>query len=224
MGQYTKAELAKKPKAELLELIETHQLEVDEDATVADLRLALLDVDEVEEVEEEEELEEEDDAPADEEEEEDDLELPEEDEVDEAPPAAKKSTAKAKQTKYTEGGKTEGGEKLLGAKEVATAAGTDAKSLRQFFRSGKSSFEAVGAGGRYEFKESDVAKIAEEFTAWKAGKPGRGARAEGSTPSGKRTRGRAVAADEVIEEVEEIEELEDLEELDEDDLELEEED
>lgn len=214
MGLFTKAELAKKNKAELDQLIEDHSIEIDEDATVADKRAALLDLEapEVEEEEDDEEL----DDPTDEEEEEDDLELPEEDEVDEAPPvkaAAKKTTtAKAKQTKYSDG------EGILGAKEVATKVGTDAKSLRQFFRSGKSTFEAVGAGGRYEFKAEDVDKIKAEFDAWKAGKPGRGA-STGSTPRKRGSKAAAVA--EVIEEVEEIEELEDLEELDEDDLELE---
>jgi hypothetical protein len=222
VGLFTKAELNKKNKGDLAKLAEDHGLELDEDATVADYRLALLDVeaphedDEVEESDEEE-VEEADD------EEEDDLELPEEDEVDEAPAApAKKVTAKGKQTKYTEGGKAENGEALLGAKEVATQVGTDAKSLRQFFRSGKSSFTAVGAGGRYEFKASDVAKIKEEFDAWKAGKPGRG-RGAGEGGGSTRSRGRAAGKPaEVIEEVEEIEELEDLEELDEDELELDE--
>lgn len=223
MGLFTKAELNKKNKGDLAALAEEHGLELDEDATVADYRAALLEIevdehaDEVEEEDDTEEVEEAD-------EEEDDLELPEEDEVDEAPAApAKKVTAKGKQTKYTEGGKAENGEALLGAKEVATQVGTDAKSLRQFFRSGKSTFTAVGAGGRYEFKASDVEKIKTEFDAWKSGKPGRG-RAAGEGGTTTRSRGRAAAGKpvEVIEEVEEIEELEDLEELDEDDLELDE--
>lgn len=220
MGLYTKAELAKKPKPELLKLAEGHALDIDEDATVGDIRAALLEVDEEVEESDEEEVDEEEVEESDDEEE-DDLELPEEDEVDEAPPAPAKGKAKAKQTKYTEGGKDGNGEALLGAKEVAAKVGTDAKSLRQFFRSGKSSFEAVGAGGRYEFKASDVDKIKTEFEAWKAGKPGRG-RGAGSGGGSTRSRGRAVKEVEVIEEVEEIEELEDLEELDEDDLELEE--
>ena len=204
MGLYTKAQLAKKVKAELLEMVEEHSIELDEDATVGDIRQALLDIEEPED-----EVEEEDD----------DIELPDEEEVDEVdePPA------KAKKTKYTEGGKASNGEKLLGAKEVAAEVGTDAKTLRQFFRSGKGSFTPVGAGGRYEFKESDVAKIKAEFEAWKAGKPGRG-RGTGEGGGSTRSRGRGTKVVEVIEEVEEIEELEDLEELDEDDLELEEED
>lgn len=204
MGLYTKAELSKKVKAELLKLAESHSIEIDEDATVGDIREALLDIEEPEEVEEED----------------DDIELPDEEEVDEVEEVTTKTT---KKTKYTEGGKAANGEKLLGAKEVAAEVGTDAKTLRQFFRSGKSTFEPVGAGGRYEFKESDVAKIKTEFEAWRAGKPGRG-RGAGEGGGSTRGRGRNAKAVEVIEEVEEIEELEDLEELDEDDLELEEED
>lgn len=216
MGLYTKAEVAKKPKAELLELAEKHSLDYDEDATVADLRALLLEVeDDEEEIDDTEEEAEE----ADDEEEEDDLELPEEeDEVEEV--VVVKKTTKAKKTTYTKEGQDSDGNKLLGAKEVATQIGTDAKTLRQFFRSGKSTFEAVGAGGRYEFSEADIPKIKAEFETWKNNKPGRGrAAGEGTTP---RKRGKAAPKpEEVIEEVEEIEELEDLEELDEEDLELE---
>ncbi|MEG2887279.1 MAG: hypothetical protein RR853_09150, partial [Aurantimicrobium sp.] len=82
-------------------------------------------------------------------------------------------------TKYTEGGTNADGEKLLGAKEVATHIGTDAKTLRQFFRSGKGSFTPVGAGGRYEFSEADLPKIKAEFEGWKTNKPGRGKAADG---------------------------------------------
>lgn len=222
--KYTKAVLAKLTLADLKSTAEDEGFDTEELKTKAALIDALLEVednddDEVEEedddAEEADEVEEADD------EEEDDLELPEEDEVDEAPPAPAKKAA-AKQTKYTEGGKATNGEALLGAKEVATHVGTDAKTLRQFFRSGKSTFTAVGAGGRYEFKASDVDKIKAEFDAWKAGKPGRG-RATGEGGTTTRSRGRAATkVAEVIEEVEEIEELEDLEELDEDDLELDE--
>lgn len=228
--QYSEAALKKKSVADLKELAEElfDEDELNEITTKQPLIDKLLEsqTDDDDEVEEDdtEEVEESDD----EVEEDDDPELPEEDEeedeVEEPAPAKSKAAAK-KQTKYTEGGKDGNGEKLLGAKEVATAIGTDAKSLRQFFRSGKGSFDAVGAGGRYEFKESDVEKIKSEFDAWKAGKPGRGRGASegGSTKTrGTRTRGREVKAEEMIEEVEEIEELEDLEDLDEADLELEE--
>jgi len=217
--KYTKAFLAKKSRADLMELEpDRYDEDVATTMTLSEIRadLGSIEVSDDDEEELDDELEDE--------EEEDDLELPEEDEVDEAPaaPAKKASAAKAKQTKYTEGGKAADGEALLGAKEVATQVGTDAKSLRQFFRSGKSTFEAVGAGGRYEFKASDVAKIKAEFDAWKAGKPGRGRGASEGGTTRSRGKGKAAAVAEVIEEVEEIEELEDLEELDEDDLELEE--
>jgi hypothetical protein len=227
--KYTEASLKKKSVADLKELASDlfDEDELDEITTKQPLIDKLVEVEDDEEVEEDDEVEESDDE---EEVEEDDAdpELPdeeEEDEVDEPAPAKSKAAAK-KQTKYTESGKADNGEKLLGAKEVATAIGTDAKSLRQFFRSGKSSFTAVGAGGRYEFKESDVEKIKSEFETWKAGKPGRGRGTSegGSTRSRSTTRGREVKPEDQIEEVEEIEELEDLEELDEADLELEEED
>jgi len=220
--KYTKAVLAKLTLADLKSTAEDEGFDTEELKTKAALIDALLEVEDDDEVEEEDDdAEEADEVEEADDEEEDDLELPEEDEVDEAPPAPAKKAA-AKQTKYTEGGKATNGEALLGAKEVATHVGTDAKTLRQFFRSGKSTFTAVGAGGRYEFKASDVDKIKAEFDAWKAGKPGRG-RATGEGGTTTRSRGRAATkVAEVIEEVEEIEELEDLEELDEDDLELDE--
>lgn len=224
--KYTEASLKKKSVNDLKELASDlfDEDELNEITTKQPLIDKLLESDTEDEVEEDDEVEEEDEEEV--EEDDADPELPdeeeEEDEVDE--PAPKSKAAAKKQTKYTEGGKTDNGEKLLGAKEVATAIGTDAKSLRQFFRSGKSSFTAVGAGGRYEFKESDVEKIKSEFDAWKAGKPGRGRGASegGSTRKRSTTRGREVKPEDQIEEVEEIEELEDLEELDEADLELEE--
>jgi hypothetical protein len=59
------------------------------------------------------------------------------------------------------------------AKQVATRIGTDAKTLRKFFRSPKSTFTAVGQGGRYEFPKSELPAIKEAFDAWKNGKPGK---------------------------------------------------
>lgn len=245
MGQkYSKAYLNKKTVGELKELMDQEGLDIEEDAKKPDLVEALLELedneDEVDEVDEVDDTDEVDDELDDEDEvaekatkptideaddELDDDELPEEDEVDDEPAPEPKKKASPKKTKYTEGGKTESGEKLLGAKEVATAIGTDAKSLRQFFRSGKSSFTAVGAGGRYEFKESDVEKIGEEFNAWKANKPGRGARSEGGSTKSRKSRSAKAEQVETLDEVEEIEELEDLDdELDEDDLEIDDED
>lgn len=219
MGLFTKSELTKKTRADLLELAEKHSLDYDEDATKADLIALLLEV----EAPDDEEVDdtEEDDEEIDDSEEE--PELPDDEEEDDVEVIEEKPKPAAKKTKYTESGKSDDGEKLLGAKEVATQLGTDAKTLRQFFRSGKSThFTAVGAGGRYEFKESDVEKIGAEFNAWKANKPGRGR--GGSSEGGTSTRKRGAKVtkpEDTIEEIEEIEELEDLEDLEEDDLELE---
>jgi hypothetical protein len=225
MGKYTAAELRKKIKAELEELIEAEGLELEEGAGVGDMRAALLEVEESEDTDDELDDDEVDDsdeveddevddteAPADDEldDEEDDIET---DEVDDAPAAKPAKKPAAKKTKYTEGGKDADGTKLLGAKEVATQLGSDAKTLRQFFRSGKSSFEAVGAGGRYEFSEADIPKIKAEFEAWKTNKPGRG-RAAGSTTSTKGKRGKSQPkAEETIDEVEEVEDLDDLDDI-----------
>lgn len=52
------------------------------------------------------------------------------------------------------------------AKQVAMRCGTDAKTMRKFFRSSFSSTEAVGQGGRYEFDAKDMPKIKKEFHAW----------------------------------------------------------
>lgn len=61
----------------------------------------------------------------------------------------------------------------LTAKQVATRIGTDAKTLRKFFRSPNSTVEAVGQGGRYEFAKEDLEKIRSEFTSWNTNKPAR---------------------------------------------------
>ena len=211
-AKFTKSELAKKTVADLKELLEEEGLEADDDWKKADYVNALLEV-EVDEDDEEDDEELDDTEESDEEadNEEDDEE---EDEVEETKPASrKKSTAKAKPA-------ASGGSDLLAAKQVATMIGTDAKTLRQFFRSGASSFKPVGSGGRYEFAESDVPKIKEEFDKWKAGHASRGQkRAEGSTSTRKRApKGKAV---EVVDEVDEVEDLE-IEELEDPELEDEE--
>lgn len=61
-------------------------------------------------------------------------------------------------------------DKVFSAKQVATRIGTDAKTLRKFFRSPASPFEAVGQGGRYEFPEKMLPEIKVAFTAWELGK------------------------------------------------------
>lgn len=55
--------------------------------------------------------------------------------------------------------------KTLGAKQVATRIGTDAKTFRKFLRQTGS---GVGQGRRYDFPEADVPAIAKEFAAWLA--------------------------------------------------------
>lgn len=230
MGKYTAAELRKRIKSELEKLIEEEGLELEEGAGVGDMRAALLEVEESEDTDEldddelDDEVDDSDEAEDEVEDEVDDTEAAddeldddEEDDIEVDEPAKPAKKAAPKKTKYTEGGTDANGAKLLGAKEVATQLGTDAKTLRQFFRSGKSSFEAVGAGGRYEFSEADIPKIKAEFEAWKTNKPGRG-RAAGSGTSSSKKRGKSQPkAEEVIDEVEEVEDLDDLDDIELDD-------
>lgn len=54
------------------------------------------------------------------------------------------------------------------AKQVATRLGTDAKTMRKFFRSNHSTVEPVGQGGRYEFAATDFPQIKREFEAWRS--------------------------------------------------------
>ena len=65
------------------------------------------------------------------------------------------------------------------AKQVATRIGTDAKTLRKFFRSPASTVEPVGQGGRYEFDKEDLPKIKAEFDKWNSSKVVRVRRAPG---------------------------------------------
>lgn len=98
-------------------------------------------------------------------------------------------------------------EKTFSAKQVATRIGTDAKSLRKFFRTHSSLVEAVGQGGRYDFAADDIPRIEEEFKAWKKNAGRRGTKKEvAPTP------------EEVEEAEEQFEDLDDAE-PDEDELE-----
>lgn len=61
-------------------------------------------------------------------------------------------------------------ERMFSAKQVASRIGTDAKQLRKFFRDPNSGYDPVGQGGRYDFPESELAKIAEAFATWSSTK------------------------------------------------------
>ena len=232
MAKYSRNTLTKKTLADLRKIWTEDEArditDFDDDHKKSDIIDALLEIEENEDELEDElddELEDEVDDTEDEveveaeveiDDEEDDLELPEEDEeddIEEAPveeKPAKKSRSKAKKSDDGDSG-------TLAAKQVATLLGTEAKTLRQFFRSPASTVEAVGSGGRYEFNESDLPKITEEFNAWKSGHASRGnKRAEGG--SSKKSRKAEAPV-----EIEEIEELE-IEDLEDEELELEDED
>lgn len=150
-----------------------------------------------------------------------------EEEVDEPPAKPKKgpkppNDAPAKKTPPEPKGDT------LTAKQVATRIGTDAKTLRKFFRSPASTIEPCGQGGRYEFAKEDMAQIKAEFEKWNSTKGTRTAKADG--PKKPRTRAEAAPANAIIEADEELDlddeepdddELDDLElddELDDDEL------
>lgn len=227
MAKYSRSTLTKKTLADLRKIWTEDEArditDFDDDHKKSDIIDALLEIEENEDELEDElddELEDEVDDTEDEveiDDEEDDLELPEEDEeddIEEAPveeKPAKKSRSKAKKSDDGDGSGT------LAAKQVATLLGTEAKTLRQFFRSPASTVEAVGSGGRYEFNESDLPKITEEFNAWKSGHASRGnKRAEGGSTKKSRKA-------EAPTEIEEIEELE-IEDLEDEELELEDED
>jgi hypothetical protein len=207
--KYAKNILAKKTVKELRELAVEEGTDEEVAATQTKTEL-IADLVGIEVPEDEEELDDELD-----EEELDDEELPDEeeddieaDEPEEVKPAAKKkSTAKAKAS--ADDGST------MAAKQVATILGTEAKTLRQFFRSPASTIEPVGSGGRYEFLETDVPKIKAEFDAWKAGHASRGAKRTGE--AGTKSRGKRGAKVAEVTEVEEVEELE-IEELEDDEL------
>jgi len=55
----------------------------------------------------------------------------------------------------------------VNAQQAAEKIGTDAKTLRRFIRSPKSTFRAVGSGGRYEFDEKDIPTLRKKFNEWR---------------------------------------------------------
>lgn len=68
----------------------------------------------------------------------------------------------------------------MNAQQAAEKIGTDARTLRRFLRSPKSTFKAVGSGGRYEFEEKDVPTLRKKFEEWRES-PSRAARREPNT-------------------------------------------
>lgn len=68
------------------------------------------------------------------------------------------------------------------AKQVATRLGTDAKTMRKFFRSSHSTVEPVGQGGRYEFDAKDLPKIQKEFNSWQSRSSNRKTETKPSVP------------------------------------------
>lgn len=59
-------------------------------------------------------------------------------------------------------------ERTLGAKQVASRMGVDAKKLRKFLRSKHSPFPAVGQGARYDFSPEEFAQIKESYAKWRS--------------------------------------------------------
>lgn len=179
-------------------------------------------VDEVEDEEDDEDLDPPDDSMEDDDEEDDDVELEAEDddelddEVDEPETKSKPKAKPADKAKPEPAGDT------FTAKQVATRIGTDAKTLRKFFRSANSTTEAVGQGGRYEFAKSDLPKIKAEFEKWNSTKA---VRTPSDGPKKPRTRAEAAPASAVVEDEEELELVDDIEDDTElDDLELDDDD
>jgi hypothetical protein len=78
-------------------------------------------------------------------------------------------------------------EQVYSAKQVASRIGTDAKTLRKFFRSSASPYNAVGQGGRYEFPAKDLEKIKTHFVAWQSGKGATKPSTPKPAPNGKAT-------------------------------------
>lgn len=62
------------------------------------------------------------------------------------------------------------GDTTLSAKQVARKLGTEAKTLRKFFRDPKSGYAGVGQGGRYDFDPAQLPEIKKKFDSWNSGK------------------------------------------------------
>lgn len=191
-------------KAELVEKLKEYHLDDEED-------------DELEDDELDDELDDEEDDLTDTSEE--NLPTPEDDDEDEEElDEPEKPAKKGKSTPPEPSGDT------LTAKQVATRIGTDAKTLRKFFRSPASTVEPVGQGGRYEFAKEDLEKIKAEFEKWNSGKTKRGENLKRGKPAAPK-RSETIIEEDDDEELEledpDDDELDDDEELD---LELDDED
>jgi hypothetical protein len=154
------------------------------------------------------------DSEPDDDEEDDELD---DDEVPE-PVATKKVNTAPKGTKPTKGDpvdKIEPNGETYTAKQIATRIGTDAKTLRKFFRSASSTVEACGQGGRYEFAKSDLPQIKAEFEKYQSTARTRTPKAASDKPAAGRRR--EVPATAIVEDDEEL----DLDDMEPDDEELE---
>lgn len=81
----------------------------------------------------------------------------------------------------------------LSTGEIAASFGTTARTLRKFFRSPQSPFEAVGQGSRYNIGIEDLDDLRTKFEAW-VSRPGSRStsKAEGSEPAKAAKRSKAV--------------------------------
>jgi hypothetical protein len=87
----------------------------------------------------------------------------------------------------------------MDSQAVASAVGTDPRTLRRFLRSDASSVTPVGSGGRYVFDEADMPTIKAEFATWSAGvvaKPTPTPKVRARVPRSPRSRDEAIWADE----------------------------
>jgi hypothetical protein len=145
------------------------------------------------------------------------LEVDEDEELDEIPDQpVKAKSSRRKAAKAAAPADGQPARETYTPKQVASRIGTDAKTLRKFFRSGVGTVKAVGQGGRYEFPADMIDTIRSEFDTWKGNKPVRKPAGEKGASSKTRT---APATAEVIEDDEEELSLDDLDEPEIDELE-----
>lgn len=70
------------------------------------------------------------------------------------------------------------------ASQVATALGTDSKTLRKFLRDEATPYQRVGQGGRYAIDPSELPQMTELFAEWSSNHQsrGKGEKSNGSVP------------------------------------------